>query len=126
VHRELVAFRAGIGAGVRCVMVSNAITPALCARPAVLCRSTYRMLRRAGFRGAIVTDSLNAGALRAYGTPAGLAVRALAAGADAAMVTGPGGTLEAIKAVDRALDRGTLKPRAIRASAARVRALRTP
>jgi beta-N-acetylhexosaminidase len=126
VRRDLVAFRAGFRAGAPCVMVSNAITPSLCDRPAVLCASTYRLLRGLGFQGAIITDSLNAGALRAYGTPDALAVRALRAGADAAMLTGPGSTLDGIRAVDRALRSGTLQPGRIAASAARVRALRTP
>src|SRR5436305_2832234 len=90
VTRDLAAFRPGIAAGVRCVMVSSVVVPALCHRPALLCPGTYRRLRRMGFRGAIVTDSLDADALRPYGTVRALAVRALAAGADSVPVPSPG------------------------------------
>jgi len=124
VRRDEAAFRAGIRAGARCVMVSNAVTPTLCTRPAVLCRSTYTRLRALGFRGAIITDSLNAGALRAYGRPDRLAVRALALGADAALLTGPGSTLDSIVAVERALRDGTLMRTKVAMSATRVRGLR--
>ena len=124
VTRDLAAFRPGIAAGVRCVMVSSVVVPALCDRPAVLCPDTYRRLRRMGFRGAIVTDSLDADALRRYGSPGTLAVRALQAGADSVLVTSPWSTLQAIDAIGRATRTGRLDRARLRAGAARLRALR--
>ena len=126
VQRDLAAFRAGIRAGARCVMVSNAVTPSLCPRPAVLCRSTYLRLRAMGFRGAIITDSLNAGALRRHGPPDILAVRALRLGADGVMVTGPGATLDTMLRIEDSVRRGALWSIDLAASAARLQALRHP
>ena len=124
VRRDLAPFAAAIRAGVRCVMVSSVVVPPFCARPAVLCRDTYRRLRALGFRGAIVTDSLNARGLAPWGTPPELAVKALAAGADGAVMTGPGSSFWAAYAIRRAVERGTLDRRRLTASAARLRALR--
>jgi beta-N-acetylhexosaminidase len=124
VTRDLAAFRPGIAAGVPCVMVSSVVVPALCNRPALLCPGTYRRLRQMGFRGAIVTDSLDADALRPYGSVGAIAVRALAAGADSVLVTSPWSTLEVIDAIGRATRTGRLDEARLRASAARLRALR--
>lgn len=82
--RDLVPFAAAVRAGVRGIMVSNAVVPGLTSQPAVLSPDVMRVLRQdLHFDGVIVTDSLSAGAI--YG--AGLsvpdaAVRALQAGAD--------------------------------------------
>jgi beta-N-acetylhexosaminidase len=56
--QDLAPFRASIRAGVPCVMVSHAIYPRLGPRRASLEPSTYRLLRRLGFRGVAITDSL--------------------------------------------------------------------
>ena len=58
--REVRAFRAAVRAGIACVMVSHAIYPRLGKRPASLEPATYALLRRQGFRGVAVTDSLTA------------------------------------------------------------------
>jgi beta-N-acetylhexosaminidase len=105
-------------------MVSSVVVPALCNRPALLCPGTYRRLRQMGFRGAIVTDSLDADALRPYGSVGAIAVRALADGADSVLVTSPWSTLEVIDAIGRATRTGRLDEARLRASAARLRALR--
>jgi beta-N-acetylhexosaminidase len=124
VVRDLAAFGAAIDAGARCVMVSSVIVPALCSRPALLCAETYRRLRRMGFRGAIVTDSLDADALRPYGPVGEIAVRALGAGADSVLVTSPWSTLAVIDAVAGATRAGRLDRSELRAGALRLRALR--
>ena len=77
-----------------------------------------------GFPGAIVTDSLDADALRPYGTVSALAVRALAAGADSVLVTSPWSTLRVIDAIGHAARTGRLDRGRLRASAARLHALR--
>ena len=121
---DLAAFGAAIHAGARCVMVSSVVVPALCSRPALLCKETYRRLRRMGFHGAIVTDSLDADALRAYGSVGEVAVKALGAGADSVLVASPGSTLAVIDAVAGATRAGRLDRAQLRSSALRLRALR--
>ncbi len=124
VLRELEAYRAVIDAGIRCVMVSSVVVPALCHRPALLCPSTYARLRRMGFRGAIITDSLNGRGLRPWGSPQRVALGALQAGADGVLLTGPGATVATIDVVRRALRSGALSARRLAASAERLRRLR--
>jgi beta-N-acetylhexosaminidase len=82
--RDLAPFRAAIRAGVPCVMVGHAIYPRLGPRRASLEAETYRLLRRLGFRGVAVTDSL--GVLGSPYAPywARLALRA---GADLVLTT---------------------------------------
>jgi beta-N-acetylhexosaminidase len=90
---DLAPFRAAIHAGVPLVMVSHARYPALDARhlasqsPAII----GGLLRgRLGFRGAVITDSLEARAVLARSSVATAAVRSLRAGADLVLLTGPG------------------------------------
>jgi beta-N-acetylhexosaminidase len=90
---DLVPFRAAIRAGVPLVMVSHARYPALDRRhiasqsPAII----SRLLRgRLGFRGAVITDSLEARAVLARSSVPTAAVRSLRAGADLVLLTGPG------------------------------------
>ena len=82
--RELAAFRAAIRAGVPCVMVGHAIYPRLGPRRASFEPKTYELLRRLGFRGVAVTDSI--GVLGSPYAPfwARLALRA---GADMVLTT---------------------------------------
>jgi beta-N-acetylhexosaminidase len=81
---DLAPFRAAIAAGVPCVMVGHAIYPRLGPRRASLEPKTYELLRRLGFRGVAVTDSL--GVLGSPYAPywARLAIRA---GADMVLTT---------------------------------------
>lgn len=124
VLRDLAPFGAAIDAGARCVMVSSVVVPALCSRPALLCADTYRRLRRMGFRGLIVTDSLDADALRPYGSVAEVAVKALGAGADSVLVASPWSTLAVIDGVAGATKAGRLDRAELRSGALRLRALR--
>lgn len=82
--QDLAPFRAAIRAGVPCVMVSHAIYPRFGPRRASLEPKTYELLRRLGFRGVAVTDSL--GVLGSPYAPywARLAMRA---GADMVLTT---------------------------------------
>lgn len=81
---DLAPFRAAVKAGVPCVMVGHAIYPRLGPRRASLEPKTYELLRRLGFRGVAVTDSL--GVLGSPYAPfwARLALRA---GADLVLTT---------------------------------------
>jgi beta-N-acetylhexosaminidase len=92
-HRDLRPFRAAIAAGVPLVMASHAVYPALDPRriasqsPLIL----GRLLRGSlGFGGVVITDSIEAAAVRARSGVAEAAVRSIAAGADLVLMTGPG------------------------------------
>ena len=82
--QDLAPFRAAIRAGVPCVMVGHAIYPRLGPRRASFEPKTYELLRRLGFRGVAITDSI--GVLGSPYAPfwARLALRA---GADMVLTT---------------------------------------
>ncbi len=82
--QDLAPFRAAIRAGLPCVMVNHAIYPRFGPRRASLEGETYRLLRRLGFRGVAVTDSL--GILGSPYAPY-WARLALTAGADMVLTT---------------------------------------
>ena len=84
---DLVPFRRAIAAGIPVVMMSNVTEPDWGARPASLNPAAYDYLRGLGFDGVILTDDLDAGAIRATGVDsAQAAVQAIEAGADMAIV----------------------------------------
>lgn len=82
--QDLAPFRAAIRAGVPCVMVGHAIYARLGQRRASLEPKTYRLLRKLGFDGVAVTDSL--GVLGSPYAPY-WARLALTAGADLVLTT---------------------------------------
>jgi len=90
---DLVPFRAAVDGGVPLVMASHALYPALdpgriaSQSPAIL-RGLLRGELR--FRGAIVTDSIEARAVIRRSDVGTAAVRSVAAGADLVLMTGPG------------------------------------
>ena len=119
--QEDAAFAAQIAAGADLVMVSNGVHPERDpARPAVFSPQVYDELRVRGFSGVAVTDALDAGALTATGTRAG--VRALTAGADL-LIRSDGSGYAQWQAVVRATRRGTLPRRRLEQAARRVAAL---
>jgi beta-N-acetylhexosaminidase len=79
---------AAIKAGAKLVMVSWAVYPKLGAKPAGLSPAIVQgQLRdRLGFTGVTITDSIAAGALRAYGTTGNKALKAAQAGMDLILV----------------------------------------
>ncbi|WP_326763488.1 beta-N-acetylhexosaminidase [Streptomyces sp. NBC_01591] len=123
-----VPYRAAISAGTKLVMLSWAVYRALDAdRPAGLSPTVVGELRnRLGFSGVTVTDALEAGALRAYGSTAERAVLAAAAGMDLILCSARDAAQgeEAVTALSEALAAGTLDGTAFDAGAARVNALR--
>lgn len=122
-------YSAAIAAGVRLVMLSWAVYPALDAqRPAGLSATVVQQeLRgRLGFTGVTVTDALEAGALAFAGGTAQRAVQAARAGMDLILCsshdTGQGEA--AVGALAAALGSGALDRAAFTAAADRVTALR--
>lgn len=85
-------YRAAIADGVRLVMTSWAIYPALDPRvPAGLSSTVIEgeLRNRLGFRGVTITDGIAAGALRAFGSDAQRGVLAARAGADLLLCSAP-------------------------------------
>jgi beta-N-acetylhexosaminidase len=90
---DLAPFRAAIRAGVPLVMVGHARYPALDAshvasQSSVILQGLLR--ERLGFRGVVVTDSLEARASLSTGSITAVAERSIRAGADLVLLTGRG------------------------------------
>ncbi|NKI40103.1 glycoside hydrolase family 3 protein [Streptomyces physcomitrii] len=128
--RELVPFRAAIEAGTRAVMSAHLLVPALDPEnPATLSpRILTGLLREElGYRGLVVTDGIEMGAIAdTYGIERG-AVLALAAGADAVCVGGgladEATVLRLRDALTAAVREGTLPEERLAEAAGRVREL---
>jgi beta-N-acetylhexosaminidase len=124
---DLPPFRAAIAARVPLVMASHAVYPSLDPR-AIASQSSYvlqRLLRqRLGFRGVIVTDSIEAKAVTERSGPAVAGVRSVRAGADLVLTTGPGSHLRVLRALLAEARRSPAFRRRVEESAARVLALK--
>ncbi|HVM69188.1 MAG TPA: glycoside hydrolase family 3 N-terminal domain-containing protein [Gaiellaceae bacterium] len=110
---ELRAFRAAIRAGIPCVMVGHAFYRELGPFRASLEPATYRMLRRIGFRGIVLTDSMNIVA----SPPAYWPTRAIRAGADMLLYTSAPHARAAIDALVPLARRGELDAKVVRVTA---------
>jgi len=124
---DLPPFRAAIAARVPLVMASHALYPSL-DRDAIASQSRYvlhRLLRqRLGFRGVVVTDSLEARAVTERSGPAVAAVRSVRAGADLVLTTGAGSHLRVLRALVAEARRSPAFRKRVEESAARVLALK--
>ncbi len=121
-------YEAAIAAGLRLVMASWAVYPALDDRPAGLSPVVIgeELRGRLGFTGVTVTDSLGVAGLRGYGPIEDRAILATEAGMDLLLCAGrklSEGT-RAVDALARALERDQLDGPAYRAAVRRVLALR--
>jgi beta-N-acetylhexosaminidase len=124
-----VPYPAAISAGVKLVMVSWAIYPALDARhPAGLSSAVVQQeLRgRNRFTGVTITDALEAGALNSFGTTSQRAVAAAAAGMDLILCSARDVSQSetATTALANAFAGGQLSPATFNAAVSRVTALR--
>jgi beta-N-acetylhexosaminidase len=87
--REMAPFAAWASQGLGPVMTAHVVFPALDPEyPATLSRAiiTGELRERLGFRGAVLSDDLEMGALLAFGGPGPVAVRAVTAGVDGLLV----------------------------------------
>ncbi len=122
-------YKSAISAGVRLVMVSWATYPALDRHhPAGLSSTVVRkeLRQRLGFKGVTITDALEAGALRAYGSTSNRALHAAGVGMDMLLCASQSvsqGTV-AVDALASALRRGKLSRPSFTASVDRILALR--
>jgi beta-N-acetylhexosaminidase len=122
-------YPAAIAAGVRLIMLSWAVYPALDAtHPAGLSSAVVQgeLRGRLGYQGVTITDALEAGALTAFGSSGQRAVLAAQAGMDLLLCSGQdvaqGQTVTS--ALASALDGGQLDSAAFTAAVQRVTALR--
>ncbi|MEV7773562.1 glycoside hydrolase family 3 N-terminal domain-containing protein [Kitasatospora sp. NPDC086791] len=127
--REEAPYRAAIAAGVRLVMASWAVYPALDPdRPAGFSPAVIQgeLRGRLGFDGVTVTDAMEAGALDPYGDTGDRAIAAAEAGMDLMLCSGrdPRQAEDAAEALAAALDSGRLDRQAFTAAVSRVDALR--
>jgi beta-N-acetylhexosaminidase len=127
IERDLVPFRAAIDEGVPLVMLSHASYPALDERRIASQSRTVvtGLLReRLGFPGVIVTDSLEAQAVLARSGVADAAERSIRAGADLILMTGSASWNDVFPHLLSEARADSAFRALIRASAARVLALR--
>jgi beta-N-acetylhexosaminidase len=125
-----VPYRAAIAARIKLVMVSWASYPALDPdHPAGLSAPIVQgeLRQRLGFTGVTITDALEAGALRRFGSIASRAALAAGAGMDL-LLCSQGSVTEgesAMKSLQNAYARGSLDPSAAQAALERIMALRS-
>ncbi|HEY2652892.1 MAG TPA: glycoside hydrolase family 3 N-terminal domain-containing protein [Solirubrobacteraceae bacterium] len=127
-------YRNAIAAGVKLVMTSWAVYPALDSRlPAGLSSKVLQgeLRGRLGFHGVTITDGIDAGALTPFGSLSRRAVQAASAGADLVLCVAtnpsnntPGIGTTASSAISAAIVNHTLNLQAAQQSAARILALR--
>jgi beta-N-acetylhexosaminidase len=121
-------FQAAIKAGTKLVMVSWAVYPSIGARPAGLSPNVVQgeLRNRLHFTGVTITDALEAGALRAYGSTQNRALLAAKAGMDLMLAAAQNVTQgqQVRGELATAFNNGTLNGPAFRASVNRVIALR--
>ena len=123
-------FRSAIAAGAKLVMSSWAVYPALDrTRPAGLSSKVIEgeLRGRLGFRGVTITDSIDAGALTAYGSLGNRAVLAANAGADLILCSQPSTGAQGItvvRALAHAISTGKVSQAATRAAVGRILTLR--
>lgn len=121
---DLQPFTAAIDAGVPAVMVSHVVHTSLDAdRPASLAPEAYALLRDLGFDGVAITDSLGMGALHQRYGYAVAGVEALAAGADAMLVSDGRAAPQIVDAIVDAVEDGDLAESRLNEAATRVRTL---
>jgi beta-N-acetylhexosaminidase len=127
-QRDLLPFRAVIQAGVACVMTSHVLYPSLDPElPGTFSSTILRSLLRdhLGFRGVIITDDLEMGAVTAHHSLERAAIAALQAGADLLLVCNDLAKMrEAASAVRNGVGRGLLDPEKLASSLARLAVLR--
>lgn len=126
-RRDLAPFRSGVEAGAPVVMAGHARYPALDGRriasqsPAIL---DELLRRRLGFRGVVITDSMEADAVLSGSSLETAAVRSVRAGADLLLMTGAGSFPRVRRTLLREARRDPELRRRVEESARRVGALK--
>jgi beta-N-acetylhexosaminidase len=125
---DLVPFKRAVDANIGLVMMSNATYPAYGQDPAVLSPAVVQgqLRQRLGFGGVIVSDDLEAGAIRAVMPPSGASVAAAKAGVDMLLLArSPGSYDVAFPALLAAARDGRLDRAALEQSYQRIQQLQS-
>ncbi|MFZ0665581.1 MAG: glycoside hydrolase family 3 N-terminal domain-containing protein [Acidimicrobiales bacterium] len=118
---DLIPFEQTIAQGIPVVMMSNVTEPDWGSTPASMNPEAYQFLRHLGFKGVVLTDSLDAGAISAVGVDGAQAVvNAIEAGADMAMITTPTDFPGALSGLEAAMAEGRLPLSQVIASVDRI------
>lgn len=125
-QKELVPFRAQIAAGAEMIMAAHISLPKINGdnTPATMSPKVLQDLLRGelGFRGVIITDAMNMGAVANHYTSGEAAVRAIKAGAD--MILMPEDPQAAFEAVLQAVKSGDISEARIDESVSRILSLK--
>lgn len=122
-------FKAAIRAGVDTVMTSHPVYPELDTADKVPATFSRRIVtdflrEELGFQGVILSDDLEMGALKNYGSIGDCAVRAVTAGHDMVLIcSDPGAAREAALKLMQACEEKIISPQFLDASGERIRAL---
>ena len=124
-----VPYKAAIGAGVKLVMLSWAVYTSLDPNHPAGMSSTVvqqELRQRQGFQGVTITDALEAGAIKSFGTPGQRAVSAASAGMDVVLCSSGDVNqgIAATQALADAMKSGQLNQGGFNAAVNRVTALR--
>jgi beta-N-acetylhexosaminidase len=127
--KDEVPYGPAIAAGVKLIMVSWAVYPALDpSLPAGLSPTVVQseLRGRLGYQGVTITDAIEAGALTSFGGNGQRARRAAEAGMDVMLcaIQDPGQGQSVVRALATALDKGKLNATDFNAAVQRVTALR--
>jgi len=124
---DLVPFAAALAAGVPLVLAAHAVFPSLAGAPASLSGAWLEgvLRREMGFRGAVISDDMEMGALRGIGSPGEVALEAVRAGCDLLIYSRGTQPDWDIASVAQALERD-LAPGRIEEAIARREALKVP
>jgi beta-N-acetylhexosaminidase len=119
---EFVPFKVAIDGGVDMIMTAHIVLEAVDDAPSTLSRAvvTGLLRERLGFQGVVITDDLAMAAIADEYTVADAAVRAIDAGCDIVLVSGPGNPYAAIAAIKTAVADGRLSRARIDESVARI------
>lgn len=119
-------YRRFAAAGGELVMLSTAIYPAFSPKPAAFSRAiaSGELRGRLGFEGVSITDALNTVAVRAFGSPAKVALAAARAGNDLLLYVAPAEAAKAHRTLVRALRSGSLARSSFEQATTRVLRLR--
>ncbi|MFL5827357.1 MAG: glycoside hydrolase family 3 N-terminal domain-containing protein [Thermoleophilaceae bacterium] len=124
---DLIPFKAAVAAGVPLVMASHASYPAygsaIASQSPQLLRGVLR--QKLGFKGVVVTDSIEAQAVLARSSLERAAVRSVRGGSDLILTTGSGSYIRVYRALVRAAKRSPVFRKQMNSAAARVTALQS-
>lgn len=119
---EIITFKAGIDAGVKMIMTAHISTPNITenSKPATLSHYllTEKLRKELGFKGVIITDAMEMGAIRKEYSSSEAAIQAIEAGADIILM--PYDFTEAFDGLLNAVTQGRISERRIDESVKRI------